>query len=166
MVHEREVTLAEKTARLRRPAAVVDAFLVPVAPEATPAVSAQRAAAAAVVKAKEVEAETRLVVATTENRAAQRQAEILDVAQQLILDQLQKYLKLSQSPDFKDAIGPVDPKVILKLAEFAAKYTRLDNNQSTENVAHQVRTTVDFSKLSQEDRNLYRELALKAGVEG
>ncbi len=112
--------------------------------------------------AKVAEADARLAVAETRKK----HAEMLQVGTDLVLNQLRKYLALAESPDFANAVGPVDPKVVLKLAEFVSKNYRLDTGQATENVAHAIGPSLDFSKLSQAERDAWRELAMKAGSGG
>ena len=97
--------------------------------------------------------------------ARKKQAELKHVGIDLVLTQFKKWLKLSAHPDFASAIGPIDPKVVLKIAEFVAKESRLDNGQATENIAHAIGPSLDFSKLSQAERDAWRELAMKAGGE-
>ena len=53
--------------------------------------------------------------------------------------------------------------IILKLAEFVSKNYRLDTGQATENIAHAIGPSLDFSKLSQTERDQWRALAVKGG---
>ena len=113
---------------------------------------------------------------------AKRQAEvalILDIEQihnkgvataaELILGVFQKLLRLSQSPDFQNCVGPVDTKVLLKLADWVSTNLRLMTGSSTKNVAH-VHTVdpqapgVDFAKLTQAERDQWKNLAAKAAA--
>ncbi len=109
--------------------------------------------------AREAEAAARLAVA----KAKEMHAEMLSTGTELVLTQLKKYLRLSESPDFANAIGPLDPATILKMAEFVSKNYRLDNGQSTENIAHVIAPSVDFSVLTQEERDKWREMATRIG---
>ena len=111
---------------------------------------------------KRAEADMRLAVAETRRK----HAEMLRTGTDLVLSQLQKYLRLAESPDFENAVGPLEPSVILKLAEFVAKNYRLDTGQATENIAHAVGPSIDFSKLTQAERDLWRSLAVKGGGGG
>lgn len=111
------------------------------------------------VEARIAEGAARLAKAESRRKHAEVQA----VATDLVLNELKKYLRLSQDPDFQKAVGPLDPKLILKMAEFVGKNFRLDNGQATENIAHAISSSVDFSKLTQEERDQWRALALKGG---
>lgn len=108
-------------------------------------------------EAKKAEAAARLAIAQTR----MQHAEMLATGVKLVLTQLQKYLRLAESEDFANAIGPLEPGIILKLAEFVSKNYRLDTGQATENIAHAIAPTMDFSKLSQEERDQWRALAVK-----
>lgn len=114
-------------------------------------------------KAREAEADARLAIAETKRKQADLKLAMLELS----LSQFKKLLALSQHPDFANAVGPITPELALKLAEFVSKEHRLDNGQATENVAHAVAHTVvsnvDFKKLTQEERNKWRELAEKIG---
>jgi hypothetical protein len=125
--------------------------------EAERAERAERATTLAVRRAEEA---ARLAIAENKMTHAQIQRE----AMLFVLGQVQKWNKMAEHPDFQNALGPLDPKVVIKLADFATKNFRLDTGQSTENIAHAVTRTVDFSKLTQEERNAWRALALKAGA--
>lgn len=94
-----------------------------------------------------------------------RQAQIHEVSERLVLTQLEKLLRLAQSPDFADSPGPIDLKDVIKLAELAHKDYRLDTGQATANVAYTVGPSIDFAKLSQEERDQWRALAAKGGGE-
>lgn len=103
--------------------------------------------------------------------AREAHARAQTAAMKLIAKTLERWLALSEDPDFASGLGPLDPNVLLKLAEWATKNHRLDNGQSTENVQHAVSGAVnhvmrrpDFSKLTQEQRNQWRELAVLAGA--
>jgi hypothetical protein len=108
----------------------------------------------------EAEAAARLAVA----QARESHATMQKVGIELVVKTLQKWLRLAEHPDFENAVGPLEPSAILKLAELVTKNFRLDTGQATENVAHQIRPLVDFSKFTQEERDRWRELAIKAGA--
>jgi hypothetical protein len=114
------------------------------------------------LEARTAESAARLAIAL----ARQKHAEVQQVGTDLVLNELQKYLRLSQHPDFANAIGPLDPKLILKMAEFVNKNFRLDNGQATENIAHAIRPSIDFSKFTQEERDAWKALAVKGGGGG
>jgi hypothetical protein len=78
--------------------------------------------------------------------------------------EMEKYLRMSQDPDFANTIAPLSPDMVLKLAEWASKEDRLDLGKSTENIAHTVESRVDFSRLTQQERDAWRGLAIKAGA--
>lgn len=123
---------------------------------------AEKAKEDALRKARQAEADARLAVARTK----ELNAKIQETGAELVLDQLKKYLKLANHADFANSTGPLDPAIILKLAEFVAKYHRLDTGQATENVAHTIGPSVDFGKLTQEERDTWKRLALKGGGTG
>ena len=106
------------------------------------------------------EAAARLAIA----QAKESHATMQRVGIELVVKTLQKWLRLAEHPDFENAVGPLEPSAILKLAELVTKNFRLDTGQATENVAHQIRPLVDFSKFTQEERDRWRELAIKAGA--
>jgi hypothetical protein len=110
-------------------------------------------------EARSAEADARLAIA----EARRKHAEVNSVGTDLVLNELKKYLRLSQSEDFQNAVGPLEPATILKMAEFVNKNHRLDNGQATENIAATIGPSIDFSKMSQKERDLWRELAIKGG---
>lgn len=110
---------------------------------------------------RDMELEARAKLAETRTLHLQMQ----DVGMRFVVSQLEKWLRMAEAPEFKDSVGPLDPKVVLKLAEFVSKNFRLDNGQATEHIATHVTKSVDFSKLSQEERNAWRALAVKAGAD-
>lgn len=110
-------------------------------------------------EARKAEADARLALA----ESRRKHAEMLQVGTDLVLNQLRKYMRLAESPDFEHAVGPLEPAVVLKLAEFVSKNYRLDTGQATENVAHAIAPSIDFSKLTQEERDAWRALAVKGG---
>jgi hypothetical protein len=114
------------------------------------------------LEARKAEADARLAIA----ESRRKHAEMLQTGTDLVLSQLRKYLKLAQSPDFENAIGPIDPATVLKLAEFVSKNYRLDTGQATENIAHAIGPGLDFSKLTQEERDQWRALAMKGQGSG
>ncbi len=113
--------------------------------------------------------ETRAIVAIVETDAALARAqqakdlvEIQSDALALVRAEVKKWLRLSESPDFANAIGPVEPAILLKLAELIMKYARVDAGMATENHAHaHAHTDVDFSKLTQDERNAWLAMAAK-----
>jgi hypothetical protein len=117
---------------------------------------------AKLLAARQAEADARLAIA----QSRRKNAEVNQVGTDLVLNELRKYLRLSQHPDFANTVGPLDPKIILKMAEFVSKNYRLDNGQATENIAHAIAPCVDFGKLTQAERDLWRELAMKGGGSG
>jgi hypothetical protein len=98
--------------------------------------------------------------------AQEKQARMMSVGRDLVLNELNKCLRMANTDDFKDAIGPVPMRDIIKLAEIVSKDHRLSTGQSTENIAHVVGPSIDFSKLSQEERDAWRALAIKGGGGG
>lgn len=114
------------------------------------------------MEARNAEADARLAIAATRKK----HAEMLQVGADLVLNQLRRYLKLAESPDFENAVGPIEPAVVLKLAEFVSKNYRLDTGQATENVAHAIGPSIDFGRLTQEERDAWRALAVKGGGGG
>ena len=116
-------------------------------------------------KARELEARD----AATDARLAQAKDRQLHVqmmtrTREFVLSQIEKWARMAASGDFENSVGPVDANVLLKLMELAAKDYRLSTGQATENIAHAVVTSADFSKFTQEERNRWRELAIKAGA--
>jgi hypothetical protein len=137
-----------------------DRAIVPwLPPHQRPEAVSERAAAAKLALAREAEAAARLAVA----KARQMHAEMLSVGTELVLTQLQKYLTISQGKDFENSIGPLDPATILKMAEFVSKNYRLDTGQATENIAHAIAPTIAFEKMTQEQREQWRKLAVEFG---
>jgi hypothetical protein len=131
-------------------------------PHLRPEAASDAARASRLSAARDAEAAARVAIA----KARAMHAEMLSVGTELVLTQLQKYLMLSQSPDFANAVGPLDPATVLKMAEFVSKNYRLDTGQATENIAHAIAPTMDFSKMTQEQRDRWRELAKIAGGDG
>lgn len=111
---------------------------------------------------RKAEYDARLAVA--EQR--RKQAELVQVGIDLVLSQFKKWLTLAGDPDFANAVGPLEPAIVMKIAEFVTKEHRLDTGQATENIAHAIRPSIDFSKLTQEERNRWKELAEKARAAG
>lgn len=128
-------------------------------PNERPEVIEKRAHEEKLKKAREAEAAARLALA----QAKEMQAGILAAGAKLVLSQLEKYIRLSESPDFENTVGPLEPETILKLAEMVFKNHRLETGQATENVAVAIGASIDFSKLSQEQRDQWRDLYLKGG---
>jgi len=112
--------------------------------------------------ARDAEAATRLAVAEKRRKHAELDATTTD----LVLNEVRKYLRLSQSPDFENTVGPLDPTLIMKMAEFINKNHRLDSGQTTENIAATIGPSVDFTKFTQAERDAWRELAIKGGGGG
>jgi hypothetical protein len=113
--------------------------------------------------------ETQALVAIVETDVALARAqqardlvEIQSDALALVKSQIQKWLRLSDSPDFANTVGPIEPAILLKLAELVLKYARVDSGLATENHAHaHAHTDIDFSKLSQAERNAWLAMAEK-----
>lgn len=93
----------------------------------------------------------------------ERQHKIHEVAEKLVLGQLEKLLRLAEHPDFQSSAGPIEMKDLLKLAEMSQKEFRLDMGKSTANVAHAIGPTIDFAKMSPEERSEWRRLTLLGG---
>jgi hypothetical protein len=110
---------------------------------------------------QKAETAARLAVA----KARLTHAKIQVAGMDFVLAQIEKWAKIAADKDFAMSIGPIDPATVMKLAEFVSKNFRLDNGQATENIAHAVTTSVDFSRLSQAERDEWRRLAKAAGVE-
>jgi hypothetical protein len=132
-----------------------------VPPSERPEALQETARKAEVAKVRAAELAARAAVAARR----QRQADIHEAGEKLVLHHLQKLQRLSEHEDFKNAPGPVDLKDIIKLAELVGKDFRLDTGQSTENIAHAVSATIDFAKMSQEERDQWRALAIKGGAD-
>jgi hypothetical protein len=129
------------------------------APQSRPEALAEAARKAEVARVRQAELTARTAIA--ERRT--RQAKIHEASEKLVLTQLEKLLRLSESPDYKDSPGPVELKDLIKLAELAGKDFRLDTGQATENVAMAIGPSVDFSKMTQDERDEWRRLAIKGG---
>jgi hypothetical protein len=106
-------------------------------PAERPEVIEQRAAEKKRSEAVTAETAARLAQA----KLREQTAEMLSVGATLVVSQLRKYLRISESPDFENSVGPIEPAIILKLAEFVNKNNRLDSGQATENIAHAVQVT-------------------------
>lgn len=128
-------------------------------PEAVAEQARKEAAHAKALAAKDAEVEARLAVA----QARERHARIMTTGQELVLTQLEKLLRLARNPDFADTPGPFEMKDLIKLADLVSKDHRLSTGQATEHIAHVVGPSVDFSKLTQEERDEWRRLAMKGG---
>lgn len=89
---------------------------------------------------------------------------MMSTGRELVLTHLEKLLRMSQLPDFQSSVGPVDLKDLIKLAEVVAKDHRLVTGQATENIAHAVRASVDFARMTDEERAEWRRLAMKGGA--
>lgn len=116
-------------------------------------------------KAKELEARN----AATDARLAEAHnskvhATMMTRARELVAHELEKLLRMAQSEDFRNAIGPVAMADLIKLAEMSAKDFRLSTGQATENIAAAIVSNVDFSKMTQEERDTWRKLAVKGGA--
>jgi hypothetical protein len=116
---------------------------------------------AEIAKVRAAELSARAAVAA--RRA--RQANIHEAGEKLVLGQLQKLLRLAESPDYENSPGPVDLKDLIKLAEMCGKDYRLDTGQATQNIAHAIGPSIDFSKMTQAQRDMWRELAVLGGGE-
>jgi hypothetical protein len=118
--------------------------------------AAQRAE---VARTRQAELAARTAIA--ERRA--RQARIHESAEKLVLTQLDKLLRLSEHADYANSPGPIELKDLIKLAEMAGKDYRLDTGQSTANVAHAIGSSMDFSRMTQAERDTWRALVAKGG---
>ncbi len=123
-------------------------------------------------KAKEAEKAQVAAVKTAKNDEALAKAQANEeyhrmntAARKLVVTQLEKLLDLAQDPDYAHAPGPLDIKDLIRLAAMVANEHRLNHGLATANIAHAVTSNVDFSKFSQAERDLWRELAVKAGAE-
>jgi hypothetical protein len=131
-----------------------------IAPQERPEVVAERDRQEKLALAKRLEADTRLAQARTRAEHARMMA----TAQALVLSQLEKLQSLAASPDFANSPGPLEPKDLIKLVEFVSKDFRLSTGQATEHVAMAIGPSIDFGKLTQEERDAWRALALKGGA--
>jgi hypothetical protein len=113
------------------------------------------------IEARDEATEARLAIAHDRKVHAQ----MMTRTRELVLHELEKLLRLAQQEDFRNAIGPVAVADLIKLAEMSAKDYRLSAGLSTENIAAIVAPSVDFSKMTQEERDLWRRLALKGGAQ-
>ncbi len=130
-----------------------------VPPHQRPEAVAERARNEKIAEAKAREADARLAIAKTREKHAEIQA----TGFELVLSQFKKWLAQSQHPDFADSSGPIEPGIVLKIAEFVSKNYRLDSGQATENIAHAIGPALDFSRMTQDERDKWRELVLKGG---
>ncbi len=121
---------------------------------------AQAAHEAKLAKARAAEMAAREALAMARIKMQNARGVIAD----LVLREMQKYLRMSELPDFANTTGPLTPELILKLAEWVSKEDRLDTGKSTENIAHTIGPSLDFSRLTQEERDAWRALALKGGA--
>jgi len=131
-----------------------------VPPHQQPDFLAEQKRKAELKRAQAAEVEAREAAA----HAKTQHAKMMSVGRELVLTQLEKLLKMSQSPDFAESVGPVELKDLIKLAEVVAKDHRLVTGQSTENIAHAVRASVDFARMTDEERAEWRRLAMKGGA--
>lgn len=129
-------------------------------PEEDPEKVRKRAADAKLARAREARALAAEAAAEAQIKLMAARGVIAD----LVTKEMKKYLELAQHPDFANAVGPLSPEMILKLAEWASKENRLDAGKATEHVAHIVAPAIDFSQMTQEDRNAWRTLAIKYGI--
>ena len=136
------------------------AVILWVPPDQRPEVQAERARKAKELEARDAATDARLAKA----RDAELHAKLMTRSREFVLSQIDKWAALAADPDYAKSIGPIEPAILLKLLELAAKDWRLSTGQATENLAHVVVTSADFGKLSQEERDRWRELAIKAGV--
>jgi hypothetical protein len=109
------------------------------------------------------EAQNELIKAKSEGHTMQLR--MVTAARTLITLQFEKLLKLARHPDFENAPGPLDTKDLVKLAKFVSDDYRLSHGLATENIAHTIAPTIDFEKLTQEERDAWRALAVKGGAD-
>jgi hypothetical protein len=129
-------------------------------PSESPEAIERREHEAKLLRARKAEVEAR-------ERAAAAQIKLTgarEIVADLVTRELKKWLEMSGAPEFAAAVGPLSPETILRLAEWVSKENRLDGGKATENIAHLVRPAIDFSKLTQEERNAWRALAIKGGT--
>jgi hypothetical protein len=131
-----------------------------VPPHERPEAVAERARKAKAVEVKDAEADARLAVA----EARETHYRMMSTGRKFVLGQFEKWQRMSEGPDFENSIGPVEPSTLLKLAEVVSKDYRLSTGQATENIAHAVTPRIDFSKMSQAERDQWRTLAIKGGA--
>lgn len=131
-----------------------------VPPHERPEAVAERARKAKGLEVKDAEADARLAAA----EARETHYRMMSTGRKFVLGQFEKWQRLAEGEDFQDSIGPVEPSVLLKLAEVVSKDYRLSTGQATENIAHAVAPRIDFSKMTQEERDMWRKLAIKGGA--
>lgn len=131
-----------------------------VPPRDTPEGMAKRAKDAKMAALREAQLEAQTRLAEAKIKLWQARGIIAD----LIHREMGKYLKMSEHPDFQNTVGPLSAELVMKLAEWISKEDRLDSGKATENLAVTVGPSLDFSRFTQEERDAWRELALKGGV--
>lgn len=115
---------------------------------------------AALANARQAEARARQALAERKERLVA----IRVVGEELALAELRKKLRMSNDPEFANT--PVlEGKDIIKMLEIVQKEWRLDSGQATEQIAHTLGPSVDFSRMTQAERDEWRRLAVKGGAE-
>jgi len=108
-------------------------------------------------EAQAAEADARLALA----RLRLKHVQVQDLGTQIVLRSFQQILRQLDDPDFAATAGPLAVEQVLKLAEFVTKNFRLDHGQATENIAHTVSPSIDFSRMTQAERDEWRRLYSK-----
>jgi hypothetical protein len=81
-------------------------------------------------------------------------------ALELAADQVEKWLRLSQHPDYANVVGPLDPKQIISLVELVLKYAP-PAGQDTGGDGAPRPGLADFAKLTAAERETWKRLAAK-----
>ena len=129
-------------------------------PEVIAERAAKKAKADRLARMHAAQDEARTALAEARVKMTRTKATVLSI----IHREMEKYDRMAAEPDFANTVAPLSPEFILKLAEWVSKEERLDLGKATEHLAHTVESRVDFSKLTQEERNAWRNLAIKAGA--
>lgn len=129
-------------------------------PEVIAERAAKKAKADRLARMHAAQDEARTALAEARVKMTRTKATVLSI----IHREMEKYDRMAADPDFANTVAPLSPEFILKLAAWVSTEDRLDLGQATQNIAHTVQSKVDFTKLTQEERNAWRNLAIKAGV--
>jgi len=131
-----------------------------VPPDQRPEAAEARARKARADMAKDAQS----AAALSQARAKDMHERMVAAGRELVATQLEKLLMLAQSPDFANSTGPVSVGDLIRLAALVSNDYRLSSGQSTANIAHHVTSAIDFSAMTQEERDTWRKLALKGGA--